>query len=246
MVTVPDRSAIVTGAAGGVGRELIRMLVEAGYGVIAEDLSPSVSELDDPGRVVSLQADVSLSASARQAVELAESHFGRLDLLVNNAGRFLRAPIAESTDEQWDALMAVNARGPFVHSREAMPLLIASGGCIVNVGSISGLVGLNNQSVYSSSKGALIQFTRELAVEMGPAGVRVNAVAAGAIDTEFASAYQKNEDAETAERSLRERYPLARISSAAEVAQVVVFLASPASSAMTGTILPIDGGYTAR
>lgn len=241
------RTAIVTGAAGGVGRALVETLLERDYLVIAEDLSPAVEELAVNPRVVPLVADVSLTATARRAVELAVKVSGRLDLLVNNAAKFLRKPTAESTDEEWDELIAINLRGVFVHCRESLPHLATTKGSIVNVASISGLVGLPDQAVYSATKGAVIQLTRQLAVEHSPAGVRVNAIAAGAIDTEFVSAFRRTEQGPNATaETLAQRYPLGRISTPQEIAEVIAFLASPAASAVTGAILPVDGGYTAR
>src|SRR5215510_2234919 len=117
MVELPaQKVALVTGAAGGIGRAVVSLLRKHDHCVVAQDLSPAVAELAEPGAVVTLCADVSLSESARQAVEMAEREFGRLDLLVNNAGLFLRRTTEDSTDEDFDRLMAVNVRGPFVHA----------------------------------------------------------------------------------------------------------------------------------
>jgi NAD(P)-dependent dehydrogenase (short-subunit alcohol dehydrogenase family) len=125
---------------------------------------------------VPLQADVSLTGTAQRAVALARERFGRLDLLVNNAGLFLRKPTEECTDEDFDVLMAVNVRGAFSHARESLAALAATRGSIVNLASISGLVGQPNQTVYSMTKGALVQLTRQLAVEHAHRGIQVNAV----------------------------------------------------------------------
>ena len=153
------KAAIVTGAAGGVGREVVRRLLDRGYGVVAEDVSPTVAELAEDDSVAALEADVALSGSARRAVELATSRFGRLDLLVNNAARFLRRSAAETTDEDFDRLVATNLRGAFLHAREALEPLAATRGTIVNVASISGLIGMPNQVAYAMTKGGLVQLT---------------------------------------------------------------------------------------
>ena len=138
------------------------------------------------GRVVAVLGDVAESGTARAAVDTALERFGRLDILVNNAARFLLKPTLETTDEEWDEVLRTNVRGVFVHSREALPRLAeGNGGAIVNLASISGVVGLSDQAAYSASKGAIVQLTRQLAVEWSRRGVRVNAVAPGAIDTPF-------------------------------------------------------------
>lgn len=239
------KTAVVTGAAGGVGSAVVARLVSAGFRVVAADIAESVHELGQPGSVVATRADAGVEAGARQAVRCAVESFGRLDLLVNNAGRFLKKPIAECTAGDWDSVMTVNARGPFLHSREAIPHLMATNGAIVNVASTAGLVALANQSVYGASKGALIQLTRALAIECAP-HVRVNAVAPGGINTDFSKSAHEHED--SAERQARTvaNYPLQRWSTAREVAEAIVFLGSDAASAITGAVLGVDGGYTAR
>jgi NAD(P)-dependent dehydrogenase (short-subunit alcohol dehydrogenase family) len=246
-----ERVAIVTGAAGGIGRAVVGLLLARGYAVVAEDISPKVGELAHaaPGRVIAMEADVALTESARGAVGLATGTFGRLDLLVNNAGLFLRKPTELCTDDDFDALMATNVRGAFIHAREALPSLAQTSGSIVNLASISGLVGMPGQTVYAMTKGAIVQLTRQLAVEHADRGIRVNAVAPGAVDTEFvANARDAAADPDPAasRASAISQHPLGRILTPAEIAEAIVFLASPAASAITGAILPVDGGYVAR
>ncbi|MGB6455062.1 MAG: SDR family oxidoreductase [Streptosporangiaceae bacterium] len=245
----PTQVAVVTGAAGGIGRAVISLLRNRGYAIIAEDIAANVGELGADEGVIPLQADVALTESARRAVALAEDRFGRLDLLVNNAGLFLRKPTEECTDEDFDALMATNVRGAFVHARESLASLARTGGSIVNLASISGLVGMPGQTVYAMTKGAIVQLTRQLAVEHAHRGIRVNAVAPGAVDTEFvAKARDAAADPDpAASRAIAiSQHPLGRILTPAEVAEAIVFLASPAASGITGSILSVDGGYVAR
>ena len=179
--------AIVTGAAGGIGGEVVAQLRAAGAKVVAEDIDPAVEQLADDGIAV-LCADAAEADSARRAVDLALTRFGRLDVVVNNAGRFLLKRIVETTDDEWDGLMTTNVRSVFVHCREALPHLIERGeGAIVNVSSISGVIGLPAQGAYCATKGAIAQITRQLAIEHAADGVRVNAIAPGAVDTAFST-----------------------------------------------------------
>jgi NAD(P)-dependent dehydrogenase (short-subunit alcohol dehydrogenase family) len=182
-------------------------------------------------------------------VGLATGTFGRLDLLVNNAGLFLRKPTEQCTDEDFDVLMATNVRGAFIHAREALPALAKTRGSIVNLASISGLVGMPGQTVYAMTKGAIVQLTRQLAVEHAHRGIRVNAVAPGAVDTEFVAHARDaaaDPDPAASRASAISQHPMGRILDPAEIAEAIVFLASPAASAITGAILPVDGGYVAR
>ncbi len=241
--------AIVTGAAGGIGREVVRLLLAAGASVVAEDIDPAVAELEtQDGRVAAVIGDVADSDTARAAVSVALERFGRLDILVNNAARFLLKPTLETTDDEWDAVMQTNVRGLFVHCREALPRLVeGGGGAIVNLASISGVVGLGDQAAYSASKGAIVQLTRQLAVDWSPHGVRVNAVAPGAVDTTFLrNALAGVPDIDEVLAQIAAAHPLGRISEPVEIAEVVLFLASPRSRFVSGAILMADGGYTAQ
>jgi NAD(P)-dependent dehydrogenase (short-subunit alcohol dehydrogenase family) len=241
-----QRVAIVTGAAGGVGGATVEALLARSYHVVAEDLSPAVTDLESP-RVRTLVGDVARHETAASAVELAVTTFGRLDVLVNNAARYMRRSLHEITEQEWDDTLTTNVRGAFVHLKEALPALIESGGSVVNVASTSGLVGSPREAAYAASKGALVQFTRQTAVEYAPQGVRVNAVAPGAIATNFAAAFLAEEsDPDAMIAGLLDAHPQRRMSTPEEIANVIVFLAGPDASAVTGAIVPVDGGYTAR
>ncbi|MET0451753.1 MAG: SDR family NAD(P)-dependent oxidoreductase [Mycobacterium sp.] len=247
MAPAMQRTALVTGAAGGVGRAVVAELLGNGYAVIAEDVDPSVEELAQPGVVIPFVADVTRESSAREAVQLARENFSQLDLLVNNAGRYLSRPLLETTVADFDRLVSVNVKGSFVHARESILALRETRGAIVNVASMSGLIGMTGQAVYAITKGALVQFTRQLAIEHAPAGIRVNAVAPGAIDTQFVAKSRTENpdpDPEATRAAQIANHPLGRISTPEEVAQAIVWLAQ--AQAITGAILSVDGGFTAR
>ena len=238
--TLDGAVAIVTGAAGGIGGEVVAQLRAAGAKVVAEQLA-------DDG-IAGLCADAADADTARRAVDLALTRFGRLDVVVNNAGRFLLKRIVETTDDEWDGLMTTNVRSVFVHCREALPHLVErGGGAIVNVSSISGVVGLPAQGAYCATKGAIAQITRQLAIEHAADGVRVNAIAPGAVDTKFVDAALAGvPDLRAARVDIGASHPLGRMASPGEIARIMVFLASPASSFMTGAVVMADGGFTAQ
>lgn len=247
--SLAGRVAIVTGAAGGVGRATVELFLELGASIVAEDVAATVEELGGLGaRVATLRGDVRDRGIAEAAAALARERFGRIDLLVNNAAVILSKDILETGETEWDEVMAVNVKGPFHHCRAVLPTMLRQGhGAIVNVTSISGVVGLPKQAAYCASKGALVQITRQLAVEYAPCGIRVNAVAPGAIDTPFLARHlDAQPDRAAAAAAVNAAHPLGRHASPAEIASTIAFLGSDASSFMTGAILAVDGGYTAR
>jgi NAD(P)-dependent dehydrogenase (short-subunit alcohol dehydrogenase family) len=247
MSDAAQRVAIVTGAASGVGREVTRLLAGRGASVVAVDVSPVVLELRSE-HVAAIEGDVALAETAEQAVAVATERFGRLDVLVNNAGRIVFKSILDTSEEEWDRVLAVNVKGMFLLCRAAIPVMQeAGGGAIVNTASISGLVGLPAQGAYAASKGAVVQLTRQLAVELAPARIRVNAVAPGAIATPFLLDFvDAHEDPAGLRSTIEAEHPLGRLASAEEIARTIVFLASDEAAFVTGAVLPVDGGFTAR
>ena len=249
-MSVPDflglegKVAIVTGAAGGIGRETVRLLVEQGVRVVAEDLLPSVRELERAGSVIAIEGDVAEESVAVRAVAVARDAFGQLDILVNNAGRVLRKSVLEMTVAEWDGLMQTNARGCFVQSRAALGAMVdGGGGAIVNVASIVSLVGMPGAAAYAASKGAIAQLTKVLAIDFGKQNIRVNAVAPGVVETGILDDLVP--DGRQVLRSAGPAHALGRVAQPTEIANVIAFLASPRSSFITGSIVLADGGYTA-
>jgi NAD(P)-dependent dehydrogenase (short-subunit alcohol dehydrogenase family) len=247
--SLEGRVALVTGAASGVGKATTLLLRERGARVVAVDVSPSVHDLaaGDDG-IAAVEGDAAATETANRAVATALERWQRLDILVNNAAMIVWKSIVDTTDEEWDRLLAVNVRSAFVHCRAAIPTMIEQGGgAIVSTASISGLVGLPGQAAYCTSKGALVQLTRQLAVDYGPHGIRVNAVAPGPIDTPFLRSFvDAQEDPAALEAAISASHPLGRWAKPEEIARTIVFLASDEASFVNGAISTVDGGFTAQ
>jgi meso-butanediol dehydrogenase / (S,S)-butanediol dehydrogenase / diacetyl reductase len=194
-----------------------------------------------------IRADVTDRDAMDAAVSQACEHFGALDIVCNVAG--ITGPIvptAEYPPESWDEVLAVNLTAAFTVIRAALPALIASGsGSIVNIASAQGLVAVPGMPAYAASKGGLIAFTRVVAVEYAPAGVRANAIAPGIVDTPMTQAFADVVPAEAMAR-MTDQIPMGRLGVPADIAGLAVFLASTESSYLTGAVIPVDGGYTAQ
>ncbi|WAL69684.1 glucose 1-dehydrogenase [Amycolatopsis cynarae] len=241
------RVAVVTGAARGIGHATAALLRARGARLVVTDRSEAVEQLaaDDPDAVAALVGDVSDENHAQATMRLATDRFGRLDILVNNAGRTLNKPITDTTVDDFDTIMRVNAYGNFVQAREAFRVMEAhGGGAIVSIASVSSVVAFATQTAYAASKGALAQITRVLAVEGGPKGIRSNAVLPGVIDTDIMEGVVDNGREMLA--SFGDAHPIGRIGQPGEVAEAVAFLCSDAASFITGALIAVDGGWTAQ
>jgi len=236
--------ALVTGASRGIGRATVALLCAHGARVVAVDIDAGVARLALIGQVATYVGDVSEEATAKASVALALQQFGALDILINNAGRTMNRSILSMSVDDWESIMAVNARGTFLHSREALRIMDAQGhGAIVNVASIVSVVGMKDTAVYAASKGAIAQLTKVLAVEFGARGIRVNAVAPGVVETDILSGIV--EDSRATLASYGHVHPLGRVAQPHEIADVIAWLASPRASFVTGALVMADGGYTA-
>lgn len=250
-LNLTGKVAIVTGAGSGIGLEVARLYLESGADVVAVDLdlARAQAELPDgPGRLWTVVGDVSLGETADRYAAEAVQAFGRIDVMVNNAGVALTRSIAEVSPDEWDRVMNVNVKSLYWSARSVVPIMkTQKDGLFLNTGSISSVVGIPGQGVYGPSKGAVVQITRQMAIEYAADGIRSNAVCPGTVDTPLLrQAADQSGDPAGFLKGLQDAHPIGRIASADEVARFYVFLASDYARFLTGAILMIDGGFTAH
>lgn len=239
---------VVTGAGSGIGRATARLFAREGAQVLATDVNGAAADetaREATGEVAAMEVDVRDESAIAAMFERSAALYGDgLDVLANVAGAQSITNALETTSDEWDDTFAVNARGVFLCCKHAIPLMQASdGGAIVNLASVAGLVGFRKRVAYCASKGAVIAFTRALALDHVGEGIRVNAVCPGTVDTPWVN--RLIEDAGDTMEELVARQPMGRLASAEEVAHAVLYAASDEAAFMTGSALVIDGGITA-
>jgi NAD(P)-dependent dehydrogenase (short-subunit alcohol dehydrogenase family) len=248
-LSLDDKVAIVTGGASGIGLAAGRKLAEAGARVVLADVQDGQTAARDiHGRYV--RTDVRDPRAVERLVDSAVSWFGRLDVYFNNAGIECHGPLVGTDPEDHKRVMDVNVNGVFYGLKYALAAMLRnpgpSRGSIVNTASVAGLTGVPGLSSYNASKGAVVLLTRNAAVEYGPFGIRVNAICPGMIRTPMAiQSVREVGDESYLEDVGRRAHPIGRLGEVDDVASLVLFLASDASSFITGTAIPIDGGMTA-
>jgi NAD(P)-dependent dehydrogenase (short-subunit alcohol dehydrogenase family) len=245
-----DKVAIITGGASGIGRATALAFAKKGMSVVIADLNQGAGKQVEreitswTGRAVFEMADVTRAADCHRVVQHALESFGAVNILFNNAGIIRRATLVNTTEEDWDRVMSVNVKSVFLMSREVVPIMAAAGGgVIINMASGWGLVGGSKAAVYCASKGAVVLLTKAMAVDHGSENIRVNCICPG--DTDTAMLRDEAEQlGENTGRFLAEsaRRPLGRLGRPEEIAQAALYLASDASSFVTGTALVVDGG----
>ena len=253
MARLQDRVAIVTGAARGIGEATARKFAVEGAAVLVVDTNESgarvAAEIEsEGGRAAFLRCDVSSETEVQHAVATTVELFGALDILVNNAAITLPKGFESTTTEEWDRVQGVNLRSVFLFLRAAAPHLRESGhGSVVNVASFHAGATIENFSAYAAAKSGVVGITRSAALDLAPAGVRVNAVCPGIVETTMWKAWlDEVEDREQTISKVLALQPMGRIGTPEEIAKAILFLASDEASYITATTLFVDGGVTAR
>jgi NAD(P)-dependent dehydrogenase (short-subunit alcohol dehydrogenase family) len=249
-----SKVALVTGAGAGIGLETALAFGKLGAKVVLVDANPRNGEeakkaFESKGYVSMLCiAAVEQSDQVQKVIEDVALQWGRLDILVNNAGIYIQGGVAETNQLDWEKILAVNLTGAFLFTKYALTLMIKNGGgVVINVASEAGLVGIKNQVAYNVSKAGMIGLTRSCAVDLAPLGIRVNSVCPGTTDTPLVqAAIRRADDPAAARRQLEKVRPLNRLGRSEEIASAIVYLASDEAGYATGSILSIDGGFTAQ
>jgi meso-butanediol dehydrogenase/(S,S)-butanediol dehydrogenase/diacetyl reductase len=236
------RAAIVTGAARGIGAATAARLAEEGAQVLLADLSPEVMAQAEAIGGVGLRIDLAARGAGEAVVDTALDAFGRLDILVNNAGIGGSKPLVESDDDLIDRFVEINLKAVLRLTRAAIPHLARPGGRIVSVSSTFGIAGYPGTTAYAVAKGGIAQMTRQLAAELGPEGILVNAVAPGVVETAMTEGHLTREHYR---RAVLEPTPLRRAGKPEEVAAVIAFLASADAAYVAGQVIAVDGGWLA-
>ena len=250
MGSLAGKRALITGGASGIGQATALLFAHEGAAVSVVDVDQANGQavvrtiVEGGGRAIFLRCDVTKARDCQQAVQQTVSELGGLDILFNNAGIVRRASVLETSEEEWDRVMAVNVKSVFLLSKYAIPVMVqAGGGVIVNTASGWGLVGGRKAAAYCASKGAVVLLTKAMALDHGQQNIRVNCICPGDTDTPMLR-NEARQLGEPAERFLAEaaQRPLRRIGRPEEIAQAALYLASDASSFVTGTSLVVDGG----
>lgn len=247
-----DKVAIITGAAGGIGRSLVQRFLEEGARVAAFDLNPAgLDELTAKfpqyaSQLSTVQLDITDHDAVARAVQKVHAELGQIDILVNNAGWDVARQFVDTTPDLWDKLIAINLKGPLSLQHAVVPLMVAAGGGkIVNIASDAGRVGSSGESVYAACKGGIIAFSKTLARETARSNVRVNVVCPGPTDTALLQSFTGGgEFGQKIYDGLKRAIPLKRLGQPEDIPGAVAFLASDDANFITGQVISVSGGLT--
>ncbi len=245
------KTSIITGGASGIGEATVRRFVAEGAKVLIADRNLAAAEAlarQLGGGVAAIECDVRKEASAVAVAERAMSLWGQIDVLVNNAGSELNRTYNDTTSDEWDMVLETDLKGPWLLCKHIVPHMVKRGsGSVVNVSSLNGLVGFPLSTAYGSAKGGLVVFTRDMAIELAKSGVRFNCVCPGVIQTPMMERWTKlMPDQQEAQAMLRGVMPIGRMGRSEEVAGAILFFASDDSTLCQGSVLAVDGGFTAQ
>jgi 2-keto-3-deoxy-L-fuconate dehydrogenase len=243
------RVALITGAGSGIGEATALLFAREGASICAVDVNESgaTATARAIGDALAVTANVSVSDEVHAAVSRCLDRFGRIDVLVNCAGVGSTQTLADTPEEVWDRVFAVNTRGTFLTCKYVLPHMLSSGGCIVNIASVAGMVGIRNRAAYCASKGAVISLTQSIAVDFVGQGIRCNCICPGTVDSPWVGRLLDAAEDPVAERAaLIARQPMGRLGLPEEIAAAALYLASDDAAFMTGSQLVIDGGLTAQ
>lgn len=243
-----NKVAIITGGGSGIGRGIaLEFGIQGAQVVICGRREKPLKETADEihrkgGEAIYSVSDVSKQKDIEDLVDTTLMKFGQIDILVNNAGIYMPDDIMSTEEEEWDKVMNVDAKGVFLMSKAVLPQMLKQDkGKIINIASIAGLFGFEKSAAYCAAKGAVVNLTREMALDYSPKGINVNAIAPGVIESEMTKGSLENE---TAKKSFLEKIPVGRIGKPSDIAHLAVYLASEESDYVTGQTLVVDGGWT--
>ena len=245
------KTCIVTGGASGIGEAVVRRFVREGAEVLIADrnLAGAQNLAQILGSQVSaMQCDVGSELAVKEVADAAIRRWGRVDVLVNNAGSELNRSYDQTTVEEWDRVLDTDLKGPWLFCKHVVPHMVKAGrGSVINVSSLNGLVGFPLSTAYGSAKGGLVVFTKDIAIELAQTGVRFNCVCPGVIATPMMERWTDlMPDKAEAQKMLRGVMPIGRMGTADEVAGAIYFFASDDSALCQGSVLSVDGGFVAQ
>ncbi len=253
MTRLAGKKAVITGGGTGIGQAIAVAFAREGAQVAVagrrlEKLQETITLLQQAGcEALALQCDVTRTGDAERAIQAAEDQFGKVNVLVNNAGTLSVSTIENISEQDWDQVMATNVKGPFLMSRAVLPAMRrAGGGSIIHIGSVLGLAAIRDRAAYCTSKGGVTMLTKAMALDHAQDNIRVNCLCPSIVESDMTrNLFAETEAGRKARENRLAAIPLGRFGKPNDIAGLAVFFASDESSWMTGTVIPVDGGVTA-